>query len=296
MFKKGVRAYRHISGSSEDLYPCPICGLLLPEEAVSTGDLTEEHAPPQSMGGQPIALVCRECNSFAGQRVDASVAHLQRYRDLVGALFRKQGAYNGPVRLHLEDGATLNAELRVGGTEKHLIVFIDRTRNDPIRLDQEISRLEQTLATSGSMTMSMKSKTFDLWMTQVGLLKTAYMVGFAALGYRFLMQEQMAQVREQIQQPDQHVVEGAVTLSDRPLHDKSTVWIMREPVVALAVSFGISTVFLPLPESPANLYQQLSKHLKAEGGVFNFTGSPIPWPSRMPLFFDLPRSGGGKHA
>src|SRR4051812_14020987 len=101
MFRRGAEAFRMITGSGEALYPCPLCGVLLPEEAIQAGELTEEHAPPRALGGRPIALVCRPCNSLAGHTIDAALDDLQDLRRLSQAMFARTHAYSRPTRLRI---------------------------------------------------------------------------------------------------------------------------------------------------------------------------------------------------
>ena len=49
-------------------YVCPICLRLVDETALETGDLTEEHVPPKSVGGSVLVLTCRDRNASAGAR------------------------------------------------------------------------------------------------------------------------------------------------------------------------------------------------------------------------------------
>lgn len=71
MYRRGCEAAAHTLGVHNG-YPCPICGDVFPEAL-----LTVEHAPPESVGGQIVALTCKPCNDRAGYTVDAAIS--QRY-------------------------------------------------------------------------------------------------------------------------------------------------------------------------------------------------------------------------
>src|SRR5688572_27922121 len=47
-------------------YACPICLRIYPS---ATG-LTVEDVPPKAVGGRPLLLTCRECNSGSGAMLD----------------------------------------------------------------------------------------------------------------------------------------------------------------------------------------------------------------------------------
>ena len=61
-FDVGSRALSAMS-DYRSLYACPICQRLFDVSAIDSGELTLEDSPPRSMGGKPIALTCKGCNS-----------------------------------------------------------------------------------------------------------------------------------------------------------------------------------------------------------------------------------------
>jgi hypothetical protein len=57
--------------AGRDYYACPCCLVGYPREAVRAGILTEEHVPPQGLGGRGLLLTCVACNSNSGTNFDA---------------------------------------------------------------------------------------------------------------------------------------------------------------------------------------------------------------------------------
>src|SRR6266542_6919896 len=92
-FREGARAFRaaqrllgreHFLPSDEDLYACPLClKYIFRIGAIETGDLTREHAPPESLGGKKLALTCRWCNNDSGKHFDAEAQKQERLRLIV---------------------------------------------------------------------------------------------------------------------------------------------------------------------------------------------------------------------
>jgi len=290
MFRRGANAFRALTGAGEALYPCPICGVLLPEEAIQAGQLTEEHAPPRALGGRPMALVCRPCNSLAGHTIDAALDDLQDLTRLSRAMFARTHAYSRPTRLKIGE-VEVNAEIRVREPGGSFEIHVLESRNNPADFEAQLTHLSRLRDKSGpgSVEMNLTGRGPHLWRSQVGALKAAYIIAFAAFGYRFISQPAMAAVRDQIRKPDERIVEGAVVLSDRSIHYRNMLWLMEEPVKALAVSFSIVTVLLPRPESPPDLYVQMSRLVQGSNEV-HFSGVPLRWPDKMILRFDQVRA------
>jgi hypothetical protein len=289
MFERGATAFRAITGATEALYPCPICGVLLPQEAIDAGELTEEHAPPRALGGRPLALVCRPCNSLAGHTIDAALNDLQDLTRLSKAMFSRTEPYSRVARLKIGD-FEVNAEIRVSEPGGAFEIHVLESRNNPAHFEAQLAHLESVRARgAGAIQMNLTGRGPHLWRSQVGAIKAAYIVAFAAFGYTFLSQRAMAVVREQIRRPEERIIEGAVVLSDPSIRNRNMLWLMEEPFNALAVSFNIVTVLLPRPESPHDLYEQVRTLIKGEAGV-PFSGSPLTWPNKMLLRFDQPRA------
>jgi hypothetical protein len=65
-FEDGAAALARIGRTEGNLYACPICLRTFGRDQVD--HLSEEHVPPQSLGGKVIVLTCRRCNSEGGSR------------------------------------------------------------------------------------------------------------------------------------------------------------------------------------------------------------------------------------
>ncbi|MDY6856806.1 MAG: HNH endonuclease, partial [Thermodesulfobacteriota bacterium] len=72
-FDLGNKALNKLSAEYLAGYVCPICGTEFLSDAIDSGDLTLEHAPPESLGGRAITLTCVKCNCPAGSSIDAAM-------------------------------------------------------------------------------------------------------------------------------------------------------------------------------------------------------------------------------
>jgi len=83
IFRYGSKAIAKYTNGDSSLYYCPICGDGYPElSAISGEELTLEDVPPKSIGGKPILLTCRRCNSSAGHTMDVCTANKRKFEEL----------------------------------------------------------------------------------------------------------------------------------------------------------------------------------------------------------------------
>ena len=88
IFRYGSKAIAKYRNGDSSLYYCPICSLGYPVSSAITGDyLTIEHIPPESAGGKPILLTCRNCNSLAGHTIDVSIAAKKKFEEFENIVF-----------------------------------------------------------------------------------------------------------------------------------------------------------------------------------------------------------------
>ncbi len=128
-FERGATALRNISAIDQECYCCPICSYLYLPEALEVDVLTLEHAPPQKVGGKPLALTCKECNSVAGYSLDLAVVQRQKLIDFTEALMGQRRNFKGRANF-LIGGETLNINF-----EKDEGTPSRRTQGLGVRLD-----------------------------------------------------------------------------------------------------------------------------------------------------------------
>jgi hypothetical protein len=84
MFDRGAAALHTLIPSMQDVYGCPLCLRgFSSDEVEADGMLSEEHAPPESLGGEVVCLTCRDCNSSAGSQLDS---HMKRRANMIDFL------------------------------------------------------------------------------------------------------------------------------------------------------------------------------------------------------------------
>ena len=202
LFHQGADAVAHYWPKLPRNYRCPLCGVGFIHGAISARVLTLEHAPPKSMGGKAIALTCYECNARAGQLLNPhSVAAERELEFQTGRLQERHRA-----RLFSDELEVVVDLEQEGDTVR---VYGLRKFSRPDHFDEWVRRFDEQI----------RNGTFNRQQFQVQLkhrhpykrrsghldwLRSAYLVAFAALGYRYAFDPALAEVRAQLADPTQN--------------------------------------------------------------------------------------------
>jgi hypothetical protein len=284
-FNLGVNSFRNLTGLSEEIYICPICGRGFDKNAVYDKILTVEHAPPKSMGGKGIALTCVCCNRDAGHRIDASVKARNDQFRFIEAMADRRNTYSGRVRLGIA-GETLNFDLSIGPARMEMVPV----RNDPKAKARWLAQMKQ-YATTGTwdgtqFTVTSRQK-FHMWRSKVGDLKTAYLLGFAAFGYRWAFNHRLDLVRKQIRNPDDKVIDGFWLFLGWNTLSPKTLALVQNPFEFVYVCLGRTAVILPWVTGPPNVWGLLrSRYSKGNRINLQMAGTQILWPDRPKMLLD----------
>ncbi len=123
----------------------------------------------------------------------------------------------------------------------------------------------------------------DMQKARIGDLRTAYLVAFAALGYRFAFNKALNPVREQLLNVEEKLLENYHwILHDRTAEGRHLV-LMQEPITAVCVQLERTVICLPDPTREEEFYGQLPDKLKSGGDLRR---KEIRWPMDMKLAFD----------
>ena len=264
-------------------YACPICRLLFLPRALESGLLSLDHAPPKAHGGRHVCITCVTCNNMAGYSTEAEM----RKGDDVVDLRRGQMSMFRPAVFHIGDVPVNVAFKREGD---HYVLNARLKKNRPTsfeRLKAWAKAGEPMREDEFRKSLSIRGLRFDNQRARVGWLKSAYLIAFAAFGYRWAWQTHLDIVREQIQRPSEVLVEHFLV----DLHDDSPTYplclIVQQPTElrGITVLFRRQVIFLPFDEG--GLYGRLANRC-AEKIHFNETmhGKEVPWPSRPMHEFD----------
>jgi hypothetical protein len=282
-FRRGAAAIMRYYG--RDVYRCPICGNGFDRTALTNGDLTLEHAPAASVGGKPIALTCRSCNNISGYSIESNLSQRARLTAFMETLLGNRcdegmrasigiGKERLATRFYQDKHGTRNLEV-LGGA------------NDPKAVERTIKHLNdltETKTWDGQEFHITSHASYNQRLALVADLKAAFMVAFAALGYRYAFDGRLRCVREQILKPEDPLIDGWNTHLDSA-HSEFLLLVV-ESIPGLIVTMGKSSVILPWVSGPDNLYKDLASRYR-RGEKIEIRGQPLCWPTSLEMAFDF---------
>ncbi len=244
-------------------YICPICTNQFEEKDLvsspTTNFLTEEDAPPDKLGGNRIALTCKECNSKAGHQIDNHL--INRIKQIDEANFYKGSKHYRNFKF---EGKKITAELTSNG-DGTLSVLHHIKNNNPTLLDKFIYGIKNK--TVGPI-LNLEPKDYGVISDRVNLalLKTNYILTFAKFGYIFLLDPYYDNIREQIRNMNKGY-DGQIFLKDQFNRNKvGTYYVLNKGAKSIFNIFSLTSNYsetliggiLPLPNlSPKQINNTL---------------------------------------
>jgi len=285
-FEKGAAALKNISAIDQERYCCPICTRLFIPEALKVNVLTLEHAPPKKVGGKPLALTCKDCNSVAGYSVDLAVVQRQKLFDFAKALTGQKTNFKGRATF-MVGGETLNINFeRVEGSPS---IKPLKQINDPKKLkayQDYMMHLHQAGKCNGEKFNITPTARYHHKYSKIGDLKAAFIICFALFGYRFALDKRLSAVREQIINYKKDVIAQYWLTLDPKVTQEHFICLTEKPVTALAVKLDNSTIILPWIEGPEDLYGHLGDNYASKEPI-TFQGRFFSWPRTLEMRLDF---------
>ena len=181
-----------------DAYICPLC---LKAYAIGNTELTLEHVPPESVGGKPILITCKTCNSNRGADIDVclmnelEIVHNLNHLDTI------------PQKTKLTfNGVEINAKTTFSKTNGFRFQ-ISPDNNNPIEFEGFMAEAKN--AKEGyeiKIVANITNRKRDYELANIALLKSAYLMAFHKLGYMYVLNANTNIVREQILNPKKDVI------------------------------------------------------------------------------------------
>lgn len=265
-------------------YLCPLCFDVFFEEDLDSKEsncLTLEHVPPASLGGQPIILTCKKCNSQSGIDLDVHLMNILLENDFNSFLPNSESKTTFKLNDHLVNG-------KVEIDEKGVMnIHVHSKRSNPMHLE----KFNKDLFSSRSFTnaffnplkrpdFEFKTAVFTMIPNQVSqerraeiaLLRIAYLIAYATLGNGFLINRPLSKVRQQILKPDEKILPKVFWINYTFPKDQEGIHIISLPKEAQSflVVFSLKTksqmrqfaIVLPGPSLPGlQIYDFIEKNL-----------------------------------
>lgn len=278
-----VEAVGHAASEAPEGFWCPLCGMGYP---IESDEISLEHPVPEAIGGKAILLTCRSCNSRDGSVLDSHLVKAHRLREI------EQGrrALNLPGQI-VVGGIGQNAELHIvpGGT---LVSGVEAWNRPGLADEMEAA----IVAAGGRPTISIRIKTESLHAdprrVQVGFMRAAYLVAFAALGYSWafgINDESLGLLRRQIAKPDEEMLATTVMKLAEPSAESPALMLVREPkeLKSVAVKIAEQLVLLPGIETDPDFFQRTALVLDGPAARSDLSGKFMELPSEPWLLMDF---------
>jgi hypothetical protein len=297
-FRQGAQALSQIqyagadgwAPANDEVYACPLCLRPFGLDALASGELTKEHAPPEWFKGRVIALTCRTCNNEAGRHFDAEAEKIERLRGMVS------GEYSGPMRgIYAINSVGLNGDFHSTGGGGGMFIGEPKI-NNPTASEEFFQTLDRhTGATLDEFNLLFTPRLrASHRRAEISWVRSAYLIAFAALGWRYILQPSFSSFRAQFQ--DHANISLDFPILHQPDADPAQrdLMLIESPsdCASLLVRIGRHSVFLPDVDSDtpySDLTAALRNLSRDENGavVLKFSGKVIPWPTAPTYWLDL---------
>ena len=259
IFRYGSKAIaKYLNGDSSQYY-CPICGVGYPESsAISGDDLTLEDVPPESIGGKPILLTCRKCNSRAGHTMDFATASKRKLEDSARIVLGQEKGKIPSAKLSFDQ---INIAVTIISGDSFDIKPIENA-NAPDTIERYKEHLSNILKNgSGEYEFKLSiNEKYNHRLFKLSHLKSAFLVVFAWLGYRYAFDPRLEIVRLQIQEPENDILGTRFWIEGDGNTPLNTVMFLDNPVPFFLVSFDGFSIVLPSMESTGDIFNALSRY------------------------------------
>ncbi|MCX5804992.1 MAG: hypothetical protein NT010_02825 [Proteobacteria bacterium] len=286
IFQYGATAIAKYTKGDSSHYYCPICGVGYPESSAIAGtDLTLEDVPPKSIGGKPILLTCRQCNSSAGHKIDVCTASKREFDKFERIVC---GQENGTIPVAKLSLASFNIAASISRGHSFDVMPLPNA-NSPTTIEKYKEHLENLAASNANgfeFELSMTQK-YDHRLYKLSQLKSSFLLIFAWLGYGYAFAPNLEGVRRQIQEPENDIIGTRFWIEGNESMPLNKVMFLRNPVHALLVSFNGFSIVLPSLNFTDDIYSTLPRYWK-KGQRIDLEAQVLldRWPDRLQMKLD----------
>ncbi len=256
-------------------YICPLCTrhfTIMDLDQALNNCLTLEDVPPESLGGKPLTLTCKECNNSAGSDLDEELRKKllthEFLEGVTGAIVDARIKLDGELPVY----GTLSRR-NGGGLNVHLY---RKGPNAAPQRSQCIPRVLEHLENKKLQEVQFNSKPYKHRNAEVALLRIAYLTAFCTFGYGFLFNENLGLIREQIQKPNEEILPSLGLMNDNFSKIMSGIYLITQPreMLSFLVIFELSSnrttkhgVMLPGPSGPGLSIYKLREREPGSSGI-----------------------------
>ena len=183
-----------------DAFICPLCMNIINIEDIEK--ITLEDVPPESVGGKPILVTCANCNNALGGRVDNFL-----YNELLVYHLLRHPENTSFKTTFILNGIQIKGRMKLDLNSEHPKVQCTIDANDRVNYPLFTKELETNwdgcnLQVNYDIT---STKRIDEY-SNISVLKSAYLLAFTKLGYMYILQDNLDNVRAQILNRDKNIL------------------------------------------------------------------------------------------
>jgi hypothetical protein len=171
--------------------------------------------------------------------------------------------------MRLSTGATIHAEISGQPRSGYKLNVVEAADSEAARelFKEDMGRVTAGGSNDWSMNLDFYRDRHHPVVARVGWLREAFLVGFAVLGYRYILDVALSRVREQLARPREELITSYQIESPEKSPDDRAFWMITEPewISSVAVQFGRRTVFLPRI-GDVGFYDRLLERYRIGGG------------------------------
>ncbi|MEA2096513.1 MAG: HNH endonuclease [Candidatus Cloacimonadota bacterium] len=273
-----IEVINKLSNGIISSYICPICGNLFDRNSIQSKRLTAEDVPPKSIGGRQMILTCKRCNNDLGSKLDSQIKNYQNFIKSVKTISTGKGHLTHKVKYQV-NGYEANAICKMNNSK--ININFQKKINNPINITRINEFLEsQTKSENNGFEFNISPNSrFHIRYFDIALLKNAYLIIFAKLGYTYIFHENYKIIRNQIINYDKKILKNFVIRLNND-YNGFNLFISKSPFKAILVQINNALVVLPTITSKNDLYAELSKYIEKK---INFESDPLIWPKEIEL-------------
>jgi hypothetical protein len=136
---------------------------------------------------------------------------------------------------------------------------------------------------------------FSAERARVSWVRSAYLAAFAALGWTYILQESLAQIRDQFQEDRNAAFPEITRYGPGADPDRREILLVTEPsdCASVLIAIGAHLLFLPPAGKPCSLSDLADalrvryQHAHDSQALVTFTGTAISWPAKPQYVADL---------
>ena len=130
------------------------------------------------------------------------------------------------------------------------------------------------------------SHKYDNRLFKLSYLKSAFLLVFAWLGYRYAFDTRLDVVRQQLQEPESDILGTKFWIEGNESVHVSRIMSLSSTLPMFLVSFNSFCIVLPSLESKGDFYSSLSRYWKRGQRITLQTNIWNSWPAKLQMKLD----------